>query len=436
MKRRPTIQPQLALQPGRVRPANVGVPPASQPRRDREGAGNGDGLRLSASLNCGVVAAPRLRTRAAGIRTPHGSAGRALSLALRAQTERASRRTHSTRSAFTLTELLIVIAVLGLLISMIVTGVSIAIESQKRAYTQQILRTTTLAAERFAEDDPLRMVYNKRDGATFGPYPPYQLDRASVVNVRDNVARIVSGLTPDSSLAATKAEKYLSIRFARDLLGDNSGRAPSLDEVSITTPNALTGPARRDDDNRALYTYMRALTPDAIAQIPANAIQPLTYPKELIDPLDQPPARPEFVNTGDIYAENPELSRTEILGIHDAWGVPLDYMLYVKIEWDVSVAAYRVTERRPAFRSRGISREQYDLWLQDPARTNALYNQPQNWLWSEPLPRPYLDIEDPVAGTIHVENPPSIANGWSRAVANMHAADDYKYLPKHDLQSP
>lgn len=349
--------------------------------------------------------------------------------------ERASRRTRSTRSAFTLTELLIVIAVLGLLVSLIVTGVSAAVGAQKRAYTQQILRTTALAAERFAEDDPLRMVYDKRDGATFGPYPPYQLDRASVLNVRTNVARIVSGLTATSSPMAINAEQDLSIRFARDLLGYSLG-APSSDEVSITERGDFNSPARRDDDNRALYTYMRALTPDAIAQVPANAIQPLTYPKELIDPLSQPPALPEFVNTGDVSAATAELSRTEILGIHDAWGVPLDYMLYVKIEWDVSVAAYRVTERRPAFRSRGISREQYDLWLQDPAGTNALFNQPQNWLWSEPLPRPYVDIEDPVAGTIHVENPPSIANGWSRAVADMHAADDYKYLPKHDLQSP
>ncbi|MEP0847191.1 MAG: prepilin-type N-terminal cleavage/methylation domain-containing protein [Phycisphaerae bacterium] len=349
--------------------------------------------------------------------------------------QRSSHCSRNARSAFTLTELLIVIAVIGLLVGLIVTGVSAAVGAQKRAYTQQILRSTALAAERFAEDNPLRMVYDKRDGATFGPYPPYQLDRNSVVNVRPNVARIVSGLTANSTPWAINVEQKLLFRLARDLLGYTGG-SPSAEEVSYTDMTDDNSPARRDDDNRALYTYLRALTPDAVAQVPANAIQPLTYPKVLIDPANQPPVLAEFVNTGDLSVAAPELSRTEILGIHDAWGVPLDYMLYVKIEWDVNIAAYRVTERRPAFRSRGVAREQYDLWLQDPAGTNALFNQPQNWLWSEPLPRPYLDIEDPLAGTIHAENPPSIANGWSRAAANMHAADDYKYLPKHDLQSP
>lgn len=335
------------------------------------------------------------------------------------------------RRGFSLTELLVVVAVIGLLISLVVAGVSVAIESQRKGYTQQILRNTTLAIEQFAQDNPLRLVYDKRDRATFGPYPPYQLFYG---NTTWNPSQPVVPQLVERREATSPNRVYnsLRVRFGRDLMGRGPEDAALSNGQSANSLMNIEddGLAARDNDNRALYTYLAALAPQALASIPSDAIRPLTYPGALHTPTTGEVG--EFINTAPPppVGTPTENTRVPVLGIHDAWGVPLDYMLYVKIEWSAGDGAFRVAERRPVLRSRGVKREIYENWLQNNVRR---LNDPADWIWSEPLPGPWAELRPNSTPAVvdTSQNPRARANGWVRAVADGHIGD-YNYLPDRD----
>jgi prepilin-type N-terminal cleavage/methylation domain-containing protein len=305
--------------------------------------------------------------------------------------------------AFSLVELLVVIAVIGLLIAAIVGIANVAIHNQKVRNTRAIMKNVTLAIDQFKEEDPLRLIYNGKN-PTFGPYPPYQL-----AGDRTNPSSVAGVLDPNGWAD-------LGVRLTRDL----SGQTPPPPEpnvyVDIEQGNA-------NDDIRALYAYLTLYAPGALAQVPESA------KKALPDRLGGPS---EMVNPTGSGTNPPGTGALDVFGIYDAWDVPLDYLLYVKLEWGVranGTVGVKIKDRVPVLRSRGIPRDVYDVQQNDPQAPPD----PSNWIFSTEFPSPPADV----AWDTGVFNTGggSTANGWARAVgigpppANR---EDYGYRPDQD----
>ncbi|MGE0480515.1 MAG: prepilin-type N-terminal cleavage/methylation domain-containing protein [Phycisphaerae bacterium] len=307
--------------------------------------------------------------------------------------------------AFTLVELLVVIFVVGLLTVIIVTVASKAVHGQRVANTRSIMDNTTLAIEQFATEDPFRAVYNvARGGAggsrvepTFGPYPPYQLD------ARQTSASSVGGIV--EPLAVRTTPYTLEQRLHRDLGG---GVGNVQDYVAINTQDR-----EPNDDIRALYAYLRGANARLAGQIPPTALKPL---KAGLVEFANPTGGGVTPGTNGLF---------DVFGIHDAWGVPLDYFLYVKLERyprDDGTVGWRVSDRIPVLRSHGISREEYDA---DSEHSGGD-------IYSTPLPEPHAGVNDD--GVLNSPND-GRTGGWVRARAaaapgNASVEEEYGYLPE------
>ena len=324
---------------------------------------------------------------------------------------------HRCLPGFTLIELLVVIVILALLISLVTAVASRAIRQQKVRNTQQIMQNVTLAIEQFAAEDPLHEVYGRKGRETFGKYLPYQLSDVAAGNV-NAVSEILEGDPPGGW-----GSNLLADRLYRDFGSPAGGLG---DSVQIDNPHD------GNDDNRALYAYLRAFSPDSLRLVPEDRLKPLD------------PGNPDYVNPQGNGTTIGSPGLLDVLGIHDAWGVPLDYLLYVKCEWKLYVNAsgntvqgFRVTERMPVLRSRGIKREVYDAWVQsnpdDPTQRERRLSPPDKWLFSEPFCSPAAQLTDGPdyrQGLLPASpSPPSSANGWVRAVG---ANEDYAYRPDGD----
>lgn len=331
---------------------------------------------------------------------------------------------------FTMIELLVVIAVLALLIALVTAVASKAIGQQKQRNTQQIMQNVSLALEQFASENPLRAVYDRRGLESFGKYPPYQLYGGNPTGNSWTVRKLVE---PDlSAQGEAIPPAYLSNRLWRDL--GNNTRSEDNWVVIATPPGAVSYPDAHDD-NRALYAYLKVFSPGSMNLIAENVIKPL-YPQ--LDPDDR-----SYVNPKGDGTQPGDDGCLDVLGIHDAWGVPLDYMLYVKCEWRLPVGGtnprFVITERRPVLRSRGIKREVYDAWVQsDPAAPmNRAMNvsPPEKWIFSEEFPQPWLgppdeeDLSNDFLKHGEIDFTGTQCNGWVRAVA---LEEDYAYLPDGD----
>ena len=308
--------------------------------------------------------------------------------------------------AFTLIELLIVIVVIGLLIGAIAMVGGRAMYYHKVTYTETIMRTVTTAIEQFATENPLRNIYDRKDAATFGPYPPYMLfgggpgaaGSAAVAEVLEPYASY--------SLPPSPSGYVLADRVRRDF-GKRQNAVGSYSTFTTADGN---------DDIRALYTYLKVYSSAALAQIPQDKLKPLTGTAEYVNP------------TGAGCAPG-TAGLIDVLGIYDAWDVPLDYFLYVKLEWSVlpdGSAGWRVTERRPVLRSRGITLDEYKA---EAGGTDPL--DPGKWIFSEPFPSPVADSQNAnFKGTGILTSPGSTArNGWARALAPGDDPNVFGYVP-------
>ncbi len=323
-------------------------------------------------------------------------------------------------------ELLVVIAVLGLLITMVVTIASKTIRQQKVRNTRQIMQNVMLAIEQFSVQNPLKVTYDRPGAESFGSYPPYALHRAGQGGT---VARAVEPTPRGANLG------YVSARLALDLGGTAGGEASY---VAFGGTSAAPQPNETDgnDDNRALAAYLALFVPEAEKLIPEYARKPLNErSRDYVNPKGSGGVPGQIEGWQDV------------LGIHDAWGVPLDYMLYVKLERKVVATAsgerlaWRVVERRPVLRSRGIKREVYEQWVasnrQEPQQRSQQLSPPENWIFSEMLPKPWLALRDGPRyrdGDLPMPTPgggSGLSGGWVRAVG---LAEDYAYRPDGDTQ--
>lgn len=351
------------------------------------------------------------------------------------------------RPAFTIIELMIVVVVIGLLITMVVGVGSTVVDSQRRIYTQQILANTETAVRFFETEAPLRNVYNRRDGQTWGNLPPYPVHHAlsgapDDDELQEYVCYVMEpGGAPGYEDSGTRwgnadAENNLSVRLTHDM-GSSNAENNTEDWVRF----GWDGGEQRNqndgnDDIRALYAYLDIFTPRALNAVPKGALKPLNPQAR----LSKDEEFHDYVNPGgrDIKGRlpdpgdpDPDTGFTpwrEVFGIHDAWGVPLDYYIYAKVEWAVDTdgeARYIVTDRIPVLRSRGITREQYDAWreivIDDPDAADALYNRTESWIVSSAMPRPVADVvlnsdDQSFEGKLRNEDPPQRVNGWSRVI--------------------
>ncbi|MCG3126408.1 MAG: hypothetical protein CHACPFDD_01243 [Phycisphaerae bacterium] len=319
-------------------------------------------------------------------------------------------------AAFTMIELLVVIVVIALLIA-IIAGVSTrVINNQRVALTQQIMSNVSLGIEQFAQTDPLAIRYNDKRQPTFGAFPPYELNNRMK---KGSVAQLMDPL-------AKQVNNRLARRFGEDLL-NHINQAPHPDDISVDPDDAQ----RRYDDNRALYVYLKRYVPEALSSIPDKFLQPLSKV-------------PEFVKTTH-EKKSEDISSLTILGIHDAWGVPLNYMLYARIDVALDTVSgnpeFKISERMPAVMSYGVSREVYDRRL-------SLGQDPTQWLFSAAFPAPdangpYSGIDDSSRRQFWLDGVMADANspketqaGWVRMVEEIGAIKGsggapltYGYLP-------
>jgi len=346
------------------------------------------------------------------------------------------------RRAFTIIELMVVIAVIGLVISAVIVVAGQAIENQRRVNTAQTLKQCQMAAEQFRSLDPLRSVYGRVGKETFGDLPPYQLARPEendALSLWQKVLRYKTSMTDAQApeLKLDELPKRLSRDIARSTPDDVN---PSFVDFDSAPSGMRSQIDDGFDDIRAFYAYLRLYVPDALALIPENAVKS---------------PRPDLVRRDVRAAVNPTgvgspygASRSnwqDVLGIVDAWGVPIDYMMYVKVEWspdaDAGVGEYVVRERRPVFRSRGASQDEVESAKRQFGfdNGNRFWTPTVKWIFSEPLPQPYLRFQG--------EGPPPnrelmrrglilpqggqhyLSDGWARAVG---VNEDYFYTPEQD----
>lgn len=323
--------------------------------------------------------------------------------------------------AFTIVELLVAIAVIALLVTLIVSIATQALSTQKEANTRGIMRGVELAIDQFALENPLRNTYDAARSRTFCPFPPYVL--AGAPTSPDTVASL---LEPDRQ-ALPGSNGTLRERLTRDL-GGNPASADSW--VRTADPANLSSPHRLNDDNRALMAYLAAFAPATLNQVPSSALKPLA-PNDPALPLG------EFLNTNGRANLNTDPGHRQILGVHDAWGVPLDYFLALRVEWSPESDRFRIVDRVPMLRSLGIEREVYD------ARFSAkpLPGDSKRWIFSREMAGPLAIVANPATGLLdRTQSPRSRANGWVRAVAIGPAdavyegRETYGYRP--DLDPP
>jgi len=272
------------------------------------------------------------------------------------------------RPAFTLIELLVVIVIIGLLIATIGLVGGRVMHAQRQKATQNYMRAIMAAIDQFAQTNPLRLTYDTKRARSFGPYPPYGVRESDVADVLGPAATVP---LPSRLLGGRG--------WPGDLPG---GRVEGVSDDGPTEPH---------NDNRALYIYLRVFGDGVLSQVPERALAPLGPPgAEWVQPN----------SNAD--------SRFDVLGFHDVWGVPLDYLLYVKLEYKLNydgVLGWRVTDRRPVLRSRGVPKEAAD----------AGADTRDDWIFSTPLPSPVAAAVD-ANGAIREINEPARYGGWVRAV--------------------
>ena len=346
-----------------------------------------------------------------------------------------TRRAPAARSAFTMIELLVVIAIIALLITLVAWVADAAIYAQRARNTEQIMNNVMLAIDTFSTEDPLRVTYNRKDRATFGSLPPYQLKNAGVGTVQTSVARAIE-FNPPRPGGGTSAGNLFSERLARDLGCNQPGDITNWVRLHAEINGDNPQNDEQDDtaDIHALYAYLRAFTPQAASAIPAAALKPMHNMERDYMSL----------KGSNLPPSDPGSDWVDVLGIHDAWGVPLDYTMYAKLDYgpmvdpanqSLEIPAFRVLERKPVLRSLGIDREVYDVIVDsEPDSTRRRFD-PETWIWSEPLPKPFFGgrLSSSLAsdGTFGFTGVPH--NGWVRAVG---FGESYGYLPDQDRVAP
>ncbi len=270
--------------------------------------------------------------------------------------------------------------------------------SHKVKATEAIIKNVRMAVEEFAQANPLGSVYDRKDLKSFGPLPPYKLDAWDTAAEGLSVQRVL-----EPNAAYGPYNHTLGDRFHRDF-GNRSGNVADYASWGQFDPND------GNDDIRALYTYLKLYAPDALSSLPKDALKPLGTSSEFVNP------------TGAGFGLGAN-GMVDVLGIHDAWGVPLNYFVYVKLEWTLSPTSgagiWVVTDRIPVVMSHGHEKEVHEA---EPAGAE---HELEQWILSDAFPSPVALGVDRVTGALPAPGSSQYA-GWARAKA---AGEEYDYIP-------
>lgn len=278
--------------------------------------------------------------------------------------------THSTtRRAFSLVELMIVIAILGILFGIGVFVGSRVLYEQKVSQARSTMQILTSVAEDFAAADPLVSRHRRLGGvACFGQFPGYPIPAGlpSDLRFRDDITELNEVLM-----------MYLTGNPGRSTSGWITGAGGDL---------------TRWQSILSFYTLAQLYAPTALDLVPEDIVaDPPTDDALLVDPDGN-------LNASDSRA-------VDVNGIVDPWGEPYQYMLYVKLEAEIDIGSgdedpvWAVAEVMPVFMSFGAESEKIEPALADPDR----------WIWSEDLPQPYAAVSD-------LNDPSNDNAGWIRLV--------------------
>jgi len=319
--------------------------------------------------------------------------------------------------AFTLIELLIVLVIIGLLIGLIAAVAAHVLAAQKEHVTKSVMQTIGTAIDQFATEDPLKLIYNRPKDPTFGPYPPYVLHADGT----DPIS-VAGALEPRTNPRQFPRWDSLEERFGRDFRNvTGRGQMPGTESIKLDSDIAARRPAPADD-NRALYTYLRAYVPEGLNQLSERHIQKFPHAVGTFD-------EGEFVKRQDQSGGLLEFGTLEVLGFRDAWGVPFDYFLYVKLDVgrdSSNNTKLIVTKRVPVLRSLGISREQFDALVADADNQwDRFKPNPESWILSSEMPAPAANIDHETGG-FRGDLTRNEGLGWAQARGRN---EDYKYLP-------
>lgn len=365
------------------------------------------------------------------------------------------------RRAFTLIELMVVVAIIGLLTAMVTVAGPVVYETHRKIKTTATMRSVEMAIDQFSELDPLRSTYNSPSRKSFGSYPAYAIFNQEKSNGKSNyIQSVIEPGEPFPQSIGSSNEYTLRGRLARDLfsnsvnvsnLKNSSSGLLSIDDDSTYEKANLQ---RTYDDMRALYAYLAAYVPDALEAIPESSRLPLTDNEQYSD-------EGEYFNPTGV--QNNLAGRIPILGIVDAWGVPMDYLVMFKLKYTINsdgLAGWTVVDRRPVLRSQGAkyakivqiftnaeddeehfptfpSRDPDERHFGTSEGNHVLRTVARaNWIYSQPMPgaaMPINGITDADGELEKLDNvdKPDIYDGWVRCIAGegSNISDSYGWVP-------
>lgn len=317
---------------------------------------------------------------------------------------------------FTLIELMVVVATIGLLVTLLIGIAGRALYVQRVRNTEAVMSNIQLAIDQFRELNPLRLQYDARTRRSFGDLPPYQQfyngAPPATPPLPQNITQIGTLVDPGGPNNG-QVSANLRARIGRDLCGVAGGAIPNADIVTL---------ADNDGDNndiRALYAYLRVFVPDAVQLVPDRYRRPLS-----VDP--------EFFKPGGPTA--PDSERVEVFGFYDAWGVPLDYGMFARVELvpDGTITGHwSITERRALLRSRGVDEDVYKADRQLVRNGGQPIDRTDKWIFNRAAPAPVAQLADARNGIMPNPSANLInSGGWVRVPAGYAGGtrrDDYDY---------